>query len=53
MPNNLVTNTCYHKGKPAYFFSIRKLNMSDDVETFVTNAINEYNNYLQWQQNNW
>lgn len=53
IPNNLVTNTCYHKGKPEYFFRIRKLNMTDDVETFVTNAINEYNQYLQWQQNNW
>lgn len=53
MPNNLVTNTCYRKGKPEYFFAIRKLNMTDDVETFVTNAINEYNKYLEWKQNNW
>ena len=51
-PNNLVTNTCYSKGKPNYFFNIIKMVMSDDVETFVTNAIKEYEEYKLWEKNN-
>lgn len=51
MPNNLV---CNHgsDGKPSVFFAIRKLNMSTDVETFVTTAIVEHEKYKEWVRYN-
>ena len=51
-PNNLATNTCYSRGKPQYFFRIKRLNITDDVETFVTDAITEYEKYKEWARNN-
>lgn len=47
MPNNLV---CNHgsDGKPSVFFSIRKLNITTDVETFVADAITKYEAYKEW-----
>lgn len=50
-PNNLVTNTCYTKGKPEYFFQIKKLKFSSDVETFVTDAIAKHCAYKEWERN--
>lgn len=48
---NLVTNTCYPRGKPQYFFKIERLNISSDVETFVTDAITKYEAYKEWYKN--
>ena len=48
---NLVTNTCYSRGKPQYFFKIERLNISSDVETFVTDAITKYEAYKEWYKN--
>lgn len=50
MPNDLV---CNHgsDGKPSVFFAIRKLKMTTDVETFVTNAIEKYEAYKEWKRN--
>lgn len=50
-PLNLVTNTCYSRGKPQYFFRIKTLNMTTDVETFVTDAIAKYEAYKEWYRN--
>ena len=50
-PQNLVTNTCYTRGKPQYFFQIKRLNITDDVETFVTDAIAKYEVYKEWYRN--
>ena len=49
-PNNLI---CSHgsDGKPSVFFAIRKLNMSTDVETFVTDAIAKYKTYKKRYRN--
>ena len=49
---NLVSNTCYTRGKPEYFFQIKRLNITTDVETFVTVAIAEYEKYKEWARNN-
>ena len=50
MPINLI---CNHgsDGKPSVFFAIRKLNMTTDVETFVTDAIAKYKAYKKWWRN--
>lgn len=50
-PLNLVTNTCYSRGKPQYFFQIQRLNITNDVETFVTDAIAKYEAYKEWYRN--
>ena len=50
-PQNLVTNTCYLIGKPEYFFHIKTLNMTTDVETFVTDAIAKFETYKEWCRN--
>ena len=50
-PQNLVTNTCYSRGKPQYFFRITRLNITNDVETFVTDAIAKYKAYKKWWRN--
>ena len=49
-PNDLI---CSHGSnrKPSVFFAIRKLNMSTDVETFVTDAIAKYEAYKEWYKN--
>lgn len=49
-PNNLICNL-KGDGKPSVFFAIRKLNMTTDVETFVTNAIAKYETYKEWYRN--
>ena len=46
-PNTLVHNLA-SDGKPSVFFAIRKLNMTTDVETFVTNAIVKHEAYKKW-----
>jgi hypothetical protein len=51
-PLNLVTNTCYPRGKPEYFFRIERFNITNDVETFVTDAIAKYEKYKEWVRNN-
>lgn len=51
-PLNLVTNTCYSRGKPEYFFRIERLNITNDVEAFVTAAIAKYEKYKEWVRNN-
>ena len=50
MPNDLI---CNHgsDGKPSVFFAIRKLKMTTDVETFVTDAIAKYEEYKKWERN--
>lgn len=50
-PNRLV---CSHgsDGKPSVFFKINTLEISSDVETFVTDAITEYEKYKEWARNN-
>lgn len=48
--NNLVSNTCYTRGKPTYFFTIEKIVISDDVVGFVENAIKEYDDYKEWEE---
>ena len=50
-PQNLVTNTCYTRGKPQYFFHIKRLNITADVETFVTDSIAKYEAYKEWYRN--
>ena len=49
-PNDLICNI-KSDGKPSVFFAIRKLNMSTDVETFVTDAIAKYEAYKEWRRN--
>ena len=49
-PNNLVTNCCYHKGRPQYFFHILKRPVYEDIEQFITTAINDYEAYKQWNR---
>lgn len=51
-PLNLVTNTCYSRGKPEYFFRIERLNITTNVEAFVTAAIDKYEKYKEWVRNN-
>lgn len=50
MPNNLI---CNHgsDGKPSVFFAIQKLNMTTDVETFVTDSIAKHEAYKKWFRN--
>lgn len=50
-PLNLVTNTCYPRGKPQYFFNIKRLNITNDVKTFITDAIAKYEAYKEWNRN--
>ena len=50
MPNDLICNYG-SDGKPSVFFSIRKLKMTTDVETFVTDAIAKYEAYKEWDRN--
>ena len=47
MPKDLV---CYYwdKNVPDFFFKITKLNISNDVDTFIGNAIKDYNEYKKW-----
>lgn len=49
-PNRLV---CSHRsdGKPSVFFKINTLNMTTDVETFVSDAIAKYETYKEWSKN--
>ena len=49
-PNDLVTNCCYHRGKPQYFFHIHERRVYDDVEDFITTAISDYEAYTQWER---
>lgn len=51
LPNNLATNTCYSRGKPEYFFQIKTLNITTDVKTFITDAIEKYEAYKEWYRN--
>lgn len=50
-PQNLVTNTCYSRGKPQYFFRIERFNITDDVKTFITDAIAKHEAYKEWYRN--
>lgn len=50
MPNDLICNI-KGDGKPSVFFAIRKLKMTTDVETFVTDAIAKYKAYKEWERN--
>ena len=50
MPNDLICNI-KGDGKPSVFFAIRKLKMTTDVETFVTDAIAKYEAYKEWERN--
>ena len=50
-PQNLVTNTCYSRGKPQYFFHIKRLNITNDVKTFVMDAIAKHEAYKEWYRN--
>lgn len=50
-PLNLVTNTCYPRGKPQYFFRIERLNITNDVKTFVMDAIAKHEAYKEWYRN--
>ena len=50
MPNDLICNLS-SDGKPSVFFAIKKLNMTTDVETFVTDAIVKYEAYKKWCRN--
>ena len=47
IPKDLV---CYYwdKNVPDFFFKITKLNISNDVDTFIGNAIKDYNEYKKW-----
>lgn len=51
MSKNLICNLSSDR-KPSVFFAIRELNMTTDVETFVTDAIAEYEKYKEWVRNN-
>ena len=51
LPQNLVTNTCYTRGKPEYFFQIKRLNITANVKAFITNAITKYEAYKEWYRN--
>lgn len=48
-PNNLICNLG-SDGKPSVFFAIRKLKVTTDVETFVTDAIAKYEAYKEWDR---
>ena len=50
-PLNLVSNTCYSRGKPQYFFQIKRLNITNDVKAFVMDAIAKYEAYKEWYRN--
>ena len=50
-PLNLVSNTCYTRGKPQYFFRITRLNITNDVKTFVMDAIAKNEAYKEWYRN--
>lgn len=51
IPNRLI---CSYgsDGKPSVFFKINTLEMSTDVETFVTDAIAKCEAYKEWYRNN-
>ena len=50
-PLNLVSNTCYSRGKPQYLFKIKRLNITNDVKTFVMDAIAKHEAYKEWYRN--